>query len=264
VIPITKVAILVPFVVCTVGSWSIFSFTYFSNFGHSLSNFICHTPGTNDSSGDDEDSTNNKSNQYSYLRYWYHFYEGHRDRYQAMVGELPPDVFNETGTDSSLSVCEPSCSKKRKKTGVDSALSIYSTSQENNREFQKQVLVFQKEARDIQKERLATAREQLDTFRNVARVQAVKMWTLEVERYRQQRKTLKNSLFNHPKVEKQDYKSRLNGHKARVKRDGADANSAIELEWDPPQHQEGDNSKPCGSRIWVRNQIFGRDFGLVY
>jgi hypothetical protein len=138
-----------------------------------------------------------------------------------MVGELPPEVFNETGTDSSLPVCEPSSSKKRKKTGVDRALSIYSTSQESNREFQKQVLVFQKEARDIQKERLATAREQLLTFRNAARVQAVKTWTLEFERYRQQRKTLKKKRFvqhcrNHQTVEKQDYKSRLNGHKARV------------------------------------------------
>jgi ribosome-associated translation inhibitor RaiA len=80
--------------------------------------------------------------------------------------------------------------------------------------------VFHKKARDIQKERLATAREQLVTFRNAARAQAVKTWTLEVERYRQQRKTLKKRFVqhcrNHQTVEKQDYKSRLNGHKARV------------------------------------------------
>jgi hypothetical protein len=91
---------------------------------------------------------NNETNQYSYLVFGIIFYEEHCNLYQAMVGELPPDVFNETGTDSSLSVDVPSSGNKSKKNGHDSALSLYSSSQENNHKLQKHVLELQREVRD--------------------------------------------------------------------------------------------------------------------
>jgi hypothetical protein len=112
--------------------------------------------------------------------------------YQAMVGELSTGVFNETGTDSCWSICVLSSAKKSKKNGLDSLLSLYFSSQENRREFQRQVL-------EIQKQRAAIAWVHLLTFRNVARVESVKRWTQEVERYHQKRKTLKKQFVQHCK-----------------------------------------------------------------
>lgn len=111
-----------------------------------------------------------------------------------MKGELLPHVFNQTGTDSSPADVLPSSAKKRKTADFDGAMHLYSDSLQRNQEYQLQTLQFQKEAREIQNERANTAREHLVAFKNAARVQAIKTWTEEVERFQQKRKELKKSL----------------------------------------------------------------------
>lgn len=182
--------------------------------------------GMNDSSGDEQDLGNKKSTALNYVRYWYHLSEENPNLFNSMKGELQPDVFSETGTDSSLAdVVVPRSAKKRKTNEFDGPMRLYSESLERNRQYQLQTLEFQKDSREVQQQRAATAREHLLAYQSAARVQAIKTWTEEVDRFHQKRKSLKKQFAdhckNHPQEDKQDPRNRIKNHKARVVARGA-------------------------------------------